>query len=130
IARDVWLITRIVIVTALLFLPPTLILGMVSPIVIKLALTDLRQTGSIAGKIYAFSTVGSIVGTFLTGFYLISTFGTRAIIVGVAVILIAMAFIFVELASSARDYLGGRPSSDAPEQPGEHLKTASQIVLT
>jgi len=129
-ARDFWLITRIVVVTALLFLPPTLILGMVSPIVIKLALTDLRQTGSIAGKIYAFSTVGSIVGTFLTGFYLISTFGTRAIIVGVAVILIAMAFIFGELASSARDYLGGRPSSDAPEQPGEHLKTASQIVLT
>ena len=60
-ARDVWLITRIVVVTALLFLPPTLILGMVSPIVIKLAPTDLRETGSIAGKIYAFSTVGSIV---------------------------------------------------------------------
>ena len=49
-ARDFWLITRIVVVTALLFLPPTLILGMVSPIVIKLALTDLRETGSIAGR--------------------------------------------------------------------------------
>src|SRR4051812_19942896 len=66
-AKSAFLITRIVVVTALLFLPPTLILGMVSPIVIKLALTDLRQTGSIAGKIYAFSTVGSIVGTFVTG---------------------------------------------------------------
>src|SRR3954467_9148106 len=96
-ARDIWLVVRIVIVTAFLFLPPTLILGMVSPIVIKLALTDLRQTGSIAGKIYAFSTVGSIFGTFLTGFYLVSTFGTRAIVLGVSIILIGMAFVFGDL---------------------------------
>ncbi len=96
-AQDAWLILRIVIVTSILFLPPTLILGMVSPIVIKLALTDLRQTGSIAGKIYAFSTVGSVVGTFLTGFYLVSAFGTRSVVLGVAVILIGMAFIFGEL---------------------------------
>jgi spermidine synthase len=95
--RDTWLISRIVVLTAILFLPPTLILGMVSPIVIKLALTDLKQTGSIAGKIYAFSTVGSIVGTFLTGFYLVSAFGTRTVVLGVAVILIGMAFIFGEL---------------------------------
>src|SRR6185369_15930060 len=95
--QDVWLIMRIVMLTALLFLPPTLVLGMVSPIVIKLALTDLRQTGSIAGKIYAFSTVGSIFGTFLTGFYLVSTFGTRAIVLGVSIILIGMAFVFGEL---------------------------------
>lgn len=128
--RDIWLVLRIVIVTALLFLPPTLILGMVSPIVIKLALTDLRQTGSIAGKIYAFSTVGSIVGTFLTGFYLVSAFGTRAIVLGVAIILIGMAFIFGELATAARDYFGGRSESGSPEQKSDDLKAASQIVLT
>jgi spermidine synthase len=92
-----WLILRIVVLTSSLFLPPTLILGMVSPIVIKLALTDLRQTGSIAGKIYAFSTVGSIVGTFLTGFYLVSLFGTRTIVLGVSIILIGMAFVFGDL---------------------------------
>jgi len=128
-ARDFWLITRIVVVTALLFLPPTLILGMVSPIVIKLALTDLRETGSIAGKIYAFSTVGSIVGTFLTGFYLVSAFGTRNIILGVAVILIVMAFVFGDLFSAARDYLNGKMAPGASEQQGEDLKTASQVVL-
>jgi spermidine synthase len=100
--RDVWLMIRIVLVTSLLFLPPTLILGMVSPIVIKLALTDLRQTGSVAGKIYAVSTVGSIFGTFLTGFYLVSTFGTRAIVLGVSIILIVMAFVFGELLKSRK----------------------------
>jgi len=137
-ARDIWLVVRIVIVTAFLFLPPTLILGMVSPIVIKLALTDLRQTGSIAGKIYAFSTVGSIVGTFLTGFYLVSAFGTRAIILGVAVILIGMAFVFGELFSAANDYFGGGSSAsssasssgDRTESRSDDLKAASQIVLT
>ncbi|MGE3912033.1 MAG: fused MFS/spermidine synthase, partial [Chloroflexota bacterium] len=95
--QDSWLVTRIVIVTSILFFLPTFILGMVSPIVIKLALTDLRQTGSVAGKIYAFSTVGSIFGTFLTGFYLVSAFGTRSVVLGVAVILIGMAFVFGEL---------------------------------
>jgi spermidine synthase len=106
IGQDAWLVTRIVILTAILFLPPTLILGMVSPIVIKLALTDLRQTGSIAGKIYAFSTVGSIVGTFLTGFYLVSAFGTRAVVLGVAVILIGMAFVFGDLLPFGRSKKG------------------------
>jgi spermidine synthase len=100
--RHIWLMIRIVLVTSLLFLLPTLILGMVSPIVIKLALTDLRQTGSIAGKIYAVSTVGSIFGTFLTGFYLISMFGTRVIVLGVSIILIVMAFLFGDLLNSLK----------------------------
>jgi spermidine synthase/MFS family permease len=133
-SQSIWLVTRIVIVTAFLFLPPTLILGMVSPIVIKLALTDLRQTGSIAGKIYAFSTVGSIVGTFLTGFYLVSAFGTRAIILGVAVILIGMAIVFGELIQAATEYFGGGRSASSSQDRsggrGEDLKAASQIVLT
>ena len=128
------LVAAQVIVTAFLFLPPTLILGMVSPIVIKLALTDLRQTGSIAGKIYAFSTVGSIVGTFLTGFYLVSAFGTRAIILGVAVILIGMAIVFGELIQAATEYFGGGRSASSSQDRsggrGEDLKAASQIVLT
>src|SRR5687767_1396260 len=127
--QDTWLIVRIVIVTSILFLPPTLILGMVSPIVIKLALTDLRQTGSIAGKIYAFSTVGSIVGTFLTGFYLVSAFGTRAIVLGVAVILIGMAIVFGDLIAAARDYFSGRSTSGAASEPGGDMTTVSQVVL-
>ena len=44
--------------------------------VVKLTLKDLRDTGSTVGKIYAFSTLGSIVGTLSTGFVLISMFGT------------------------------------------------------
>jgi spermidine synthase len=84
---------RIVILTSMLFFIPTLIMGMVSPVVVKLTLTDLKHSGNVVGKIYAFSTLGSIVGTFLTGFVLVSTFGTRMIVLGVGVVLIAMALL-------------------------------------
>ena len=41
------------------------------------------------------STVGSIVGTFATGFWLISWFGTHVIVWGVAVVLLLMALVFL-----------------------------------
>ncbi|HEX3246026.1 MAG TPA: fused MFS/spermidine synthase [Chloroflexota bacterium] len=84
---------RIVILTTMLFFIPSLIMGMVSPVVVKLALTDLSHSGNVVGKIYAFSTLGSIFGTFITGFVLISQFGTRMIVLGVGIILIIMALL-------------------------------------
>jgi spermidine synthase len=84
---------RIIILTTMLFFIPSLIMGMVSPVVVKLALTDLKHSGNVVGKIYAFSTLGSIFGTFITGFVLISTFGTRMIVLGVGIVLIAMALL-------------------------------------
>jgi spermidine synthase len=74
------LLPRIVAYTTAIFFLPSLILGMVSPVVVKLALADLTRTGNTVGSIYAASTVGSIVGTFLTGFWLISWLGTRTIV--------------------------------------------------
>ena len=85
------LIPRIVLYTTAIFFLPSLVLGMVSPVVVKLALQDLTRTGNTVGTIYAFSTVGSIFGTFVTGFWLISWLGTRAIIWIVAGVLLAMA---------------------------------------
>ena len=74
------LIPKIVLLTTAIFIVPAVILGMVSPIVIKLALADMKTAGGTVGSIYAFSTVGSIFGTFITGFVLISWIGTRSII--------------------------------------------------
>ncbi|MHB1134558.1 MAG: fused MFS/spermidine synthase [Chloroflexota bacterium] len=90
------LIPRIVVYMTVIFFLPALIMGMVTPVVIKLALQNLERTGGTVGSIYAVSTVGSIFGTFLTGFWLISWFGTRAIVWGVAVILLAMAVVIGE----------------------------------
>jgi spermidine synthase/flagellar biosynthesis protein FliQ len=71
---------RIVLSIALIFFVPSFVLGMVSPFVVKLALDNLERSGHTVGTIYAASTVGSIVGTFATGFWLISWLGTRTIV--------------------------------------------------
>jgi len=73
---------------AVIFFLPAFVLSMVSPLVIKLALADLGQTGGVVGTIYACSTVGSILGTFMTGFFFISWFGTRTIVWLVAAVLV------------------------------------------
>ena len=93
IGRSIPLIARIVAYTGGIFFLPTFILGTVSPVVIKLSLVDLNRTGSIVGRIYAVSTAGSIVGTFVTGFYLIEALGTRSIVWVVSVVLIVMGLV-------------------------------------
>ena len=90
-------IPQIIILTTAMFFLPCLILGMVSPVVIKLRLQNLAQTGNVVGKIYAVSTAGGIFGTFITGFVLIQWMGTRAIILLVAVLLVCMALAFGKL---------------------------------
>ena len=58
------------------FFLPCVVLGMVSPMVIKLTLTDDRSGGRVVGAIYAWGTIGSIVGTFAAGYFLIDRVGT------------------------------------------------------
>jgi spermidine synthase len=88
------LMTRILLITTIIFFIPSCLLGMISPVVVKLTLNNLEKTGNIVGKIYAFSTLGSILGTFATGFYLISWMGTRTILLTMGIILIVSALIF------------------------------------
>src|SRR4030042_1697332 len=88
------LMVRILLITTIIFFVPSCILGMISPVVVKLALKNLEKTGNVVGKLYAFSTLGSILGTFATGFFLISWMGTRTILLTMGAILIASGAIF------------------------------------
>jgi spermidine synthase len=99
------LMTRILVITTLIFFIPSCLLGMISPVVVKLTLNNLEKTGNVVGKIYAFSTLGSILGTFATGFYLISWMGTRYILLTMGVILILSAFIFGGFFSSKKTFV-------------------------
>jgi spermidine synthase len=85
---------RILLITTIIFFVPSCLLGMISPVVVKLTLNNLEKTGNIVGKIYAFSTLGSILGTFATGFFLISWMGTRHILFTMGIILIICSPIF------------------------------------
>jgi spermidine synthase len=74
-----------------LFSPSLTLLGMVSPFAIKLSTAKLEGIGSSSGSIYAISTVGSVVGTLLLGFFLFPWVGSRQILISVALILFVLA---------------------------------------
>ena len=76
-----------------LFTFPLTALAMVGPYVIKRATSDLNGVGTVAGSVYAVSTVGSVVGTLLLGFYLLPQFGTRAIIFTLSLTLTVLAIL-------------------------------------
>lgn len=61
--------------TFVFLFPPLVCMGMVSPIIIRLASRDVQHTGRTAGTVYAVSTVGGILATFLVGFYAIPIWG-------------------------------------------------------
>jgi spermidine synthase/MFS family permease len=76
-----------------LFFLPMFVLGMVSPQVIRLSVADVGHAGSVAGRVYAWSTAGAIVGTFATGYVLLSTIGMYPTILCVAGVLALVAFL-------------------------------------
>ncbi len=79
----------------ILFALPNIFLGMVSPYAAKLKLIDLKASGQTVGNLYALSTVGSILGTFSAGFWLIPFFGITKILIGLAFGTFALALIIV-----------------------------------
>lgn len=71
----------IVVLTTIGFFLPAAVLSAVPPVVVKLRLASLDETGSVVGSYSAVGTAGAIFGTFLTGFVLIAAFPTRPIVV-------------------------------------------------
>src|SRR4030042_6240966 len=74
-----------------LFLIPSVFLGIVSPYTAKLMICSLHTSGKTIGTLYALSTFGSIIGTLVTSFYLITVAGVNSLIMGQGVLLIASA---------------------------------------
>lgn len=76
----------------ILFAPASVALGMIVPYTVKLKLRNLKKTGEVAGRLYALSTLGSIIGTFLTGFYLIPLLGSRNILFLISGLTLGLSF--------------------------------------
>lgn len=62
---------ELLLASLVIFAPINILLGMVSPYVIRLKVHKVNQSGSISGTYYAVGTLGSIFGTIITGFLLI-----------------------------------------------------------
>ena len=81
-----WGLRVLTVVTAVFFLP-AVTMGTVSPLVVKLAVDRLKsakRAGTAIGQVYAWGMVGSLLGTFLTGFVLIDLLGTKGLILALA----------------------------------------------
>ena len=77
-------------------LPPVLLFGMVSPVIIYILVSSVDISGKTAGKVYAVSTIGGVLNTLLLGFYIIPEFGIRmpSFIYGAIIFLLPMVTIF------------------------------------
>lgn len=85
--------------SSVLFLLPSIGMGMTSPFAVRLATHAVASVGKTAGTLYALSTLGSIAGTMLTTFVLIPAVGAEAILKGLAATLIAVGVITFPFAS-------------------------------
>jgi len=72
----------------LLFFPPLMALGMVSPYAIKLKTKTLGELGRSAGNLFAISTIASVIAAILTGYYLIPHIGVSRLTLLISIILI------------------------------------------
>lgn len=86
----------------LLFTVPVTLLGMISPFAIRLSINDMQRAGNTAGRIYAISTLGSFVGTFLPVLLFIPLVGTTLTFVLFSEFLLIVALIGLGLSSGWR----------------------------
>src|SRR5512138_1062440 len=89
----------------ILFSVPVTLLGTMSPFAIRLSIDDPANAGKISGRIYAISTLGSFIGTFLPTLVTIPAIGTKN-----TFLVFSLALLFVALAglwkfASRRDLL-------------------------
>ena len=75
----------------LLFLPPSVLLGMVSPYSIHLSTKSIASVGVNSGFLYAISTIGSFLGCIITAFFFITLMGVTKILFASGLILLLVA---------------------------------------
>ena len=75
-----------------LFAPPVVLLGAVTPFAIRLATTGVDDAGRVAGRVFALSTAGSLIGTFVPALVTIPLIGTqRTLLITATVLALAAA---------------------------------------
>lgn len=89
----------------ILFIIPVTLLGTASPFAIRLAIQDTNQAGKISGQIYAISTLGSFIGTFMPVLILIPTLGTYKTFLVISSLLMVISLLGVFLSKGIRSLL-------------------------
>jgi len=78
----------IVFLAAVGFFLPSAVLSAVTPLVVKIELESVEETGRVVGSLSAIATAGSLVGVFVTGFVLVAAFPTTPVVIVVGGLLV------------------------------------------
>ncbi len=89
----------------ILFSVPITLLGAISPFAIRLSVVDTSKAGQVSGQIYAISTLGSFIGTFLPTLVTIPTIGTKLTFFSFGIFLLIVALIGLARFASLREML-------------------------
>jgi MFS family permease len=74
--------TNVLLLAMLALFPPAALLSAITPLVIKMCLGDLRETGRVVGRLSGIGTLGGITATLGTGFVLVAAVPTSVIVLG------------------------------------------------
>ncbi len=80
---------------AALFFVPAAMIGVVTPLLTTLALRLDPRAGHVVGRMHALAAIGSIAGTFTTGYWLVQSFGTRSVVLAAGVTLLLLSAPFL-----------------------------------
>jgi hypothetical protein len=78
--------TGIILAATILLLLPLTLMSVFTPFAVRLLLTSVSVGGRLVGYVYGVSTVGNVLGTLVTTFALVPSFGSRALTMAFAVI--------------------------------------------
>ena len=91
-----------------LFVVPSLLLGMVSPVLVKLVFVSADRVGRTTGTLYAVGSIGNVLGILVTDYVLLEYVSLNATMVGMGAVLAALALA----------HLAVRMQAEAPVQAG------------
>jgi len=86
----------------ILFAVPTVLFAMVAPFAVRLATEQVGEVGGVAGRLYALSTLGNMVGIMATTYVLIALIGKTWLLLGAGFISVAVAVFAVMANNRAR----------------------------
>lgn len=91
-----WGIIIYVLICSIMFLIPTVIMGILFPLINQLYFKNIiDKAGKTVSSIYAVNTIGSIMGSLVAGFFLIPAFGIKTSIIIISIINLFLGILFV-----------------------------------
>lgn len=122
--QDIPLFFQIAVASAFVCLLPGMLLSLVTVPTIE-SVAHTSEPGAVAGRIFAWGTVGSLIGNYAAGFWLLGQFGTHAIVLGTAITLAGLSLLCPII-----EFVSSRLNGAAPVEPRSAVRSVSDSATT